>query len=158
MPAWSKSEAERQYREGAQSFDDWFRSLPKRDQDELRRQNVLPYSEQPKPDYVFQPQPNHPAFHHDPSKEEPRVEHDTFYSREKVAEFTARLLDTLAVSPSKEVRLHLELVKIALRHSSAMTNAQLAKHYRLTRAAVNLRVQKLRRALNPRKQGKKAVI
>ncbi|MFN9110839.1 MAG: hypothetical protein ACK5XN_12290, partial [Bacteroidota bacterium] len=102
--------------------------------------------------YVFQPQPNHPVFVHDPSKEEARTEHDTFYSREKVAEFTARLLDTLATSPSRDVRLHLELVRIALRDAKAMTNEALARHYRLTRAAVNLRVQKLRRALTGPKE------
>jgi hypothetical protein len=147
MGAWTKSEAEKQYREGADRFDSWFHSLPKGEQKRLRDGGVLPYAEQPKPEYVFQPQPNHPVFVHDPSKEEARTEHDTFYSREKVAEFTARLLDTLATSPSRDVRLHLELVRIALRDAKAMTNEALARHYRLTRAAVNLRVQKLRRAL-----------
>lgn len=158
MSAWTKSEAERQYREGAARFDKWFDSLPVAERKRLRDGGVLPYREQAKPEYVFNVQGSHPVFSHDPFNEKPRTEEETFISRDKVLELIGRMLETFSVSHSKEVRLHVELLKIAMRYHGAMSGVELARMYRLTRAAVNLRVQKIRRVLEPSKKGKKGRI
>ena len=148
---WTKSEAEKAYTQGAKDFDRWFYSLPPDQQELLRAKGVLPYREMAVTEYVFQVQPNAKAFHFNPWEEPERTEQDTFYSREKVREFVSLMLKSFSVSQSPEVRLHLELIKIALRMPDAMTCASLARITGMTRAGVNLQVQQIRAVMAGRR-------
>jgi hypothetical protein len=144
----SKKEAERFYRKATDEFDRWFYSHTKERQDEMRRDGVLPYAEMKADEYVFpvntfsETTVITPIY--DPNE---KAGQETFYSREKVEEFTRRLLMTLEYSHSAEVRLHFQLIRLVLRDSRAMTNDQLAKLYGMTRAGINFRVQRIRQLI-----------
>lgn len=138
-------EAGRFYSNARKTFDRWFYSHDKGTQEEMRRKGILPYREMKVNDYVFpvntesQKAVIKPIIDPTDSNDE-----ETFYSRDRVAEFTRRLLDTLAYSHSPEVRLHFQLIKLALRDAGAMTNEQLARLNGMTRAGINFRVQHIR--------------
>ena len=146
-PYWTKQQAERDYRDGAKRFDSWFFSQSTKRQKQLREGGVVPYCETPADDYVFEVRPDSKAFVFDPWNEPDRVEHDTFYSREKVRELVSRILMTLSSSASPEVRLHLELLKIALRLPDALNGEDLATITNFTRGGIHHRVQQMRQVL-----------
>lgn len=152
-----KREAEKFYRRATGEFDRWFYSQSKARQDEMRREGVIPYVEMKADEYVFpvntfsETTVITPIY--DPNE---TAGQETFYSREKVEEFTRRLLMTLEYSHSAEVRLHFQLIRLVLRDSRAMTNDQLAKHYGMTRAGINFRVQRIRQLINGEKKPSKS--
>lgn len=147
MSAWTKQTAEKAYTDGARRFDAWFYAKPKAEQEMMREKGIVPYREMPQPRHAFPIVKEHKAFSFDPWADGDRVETDTFYSREKVREFIARLLASLDTSSEPEVRLHMALVRLVLRTPDAMTNEQLGKLHGLSRQAVNLHVQKMRKTL-----------
>ena len=145
-------EYERLHNKSVKEFDQWFYKLPKAQQDELRSKNVLPYAEQLSDPYVFNyDEENRNNTVLDSTNDSANDE--TFYSREKVEEYTRRLLETLEYSHSPEVRLHFQMVRIALRDHRAMSGEVLAKLYGMTRAGINFRVQRIREIMTgkPRK-------
>ena len=154
----TQREAERFYTKATRDFDAWFYSQPKQKQAAMRLDGVLPYREMKANEYVFPVNTTSDSAVitplYDPSD---KVDSDTFYSREKVEEFTRRLLRTLEYSHSDEVRLHFELIRLVLRDSEAMTNDALAKRFNMTRAGINFRVQRIRQVISGGKDGKSCV-
>lgn len=148
-----KRDAERFYRKATTDFDKWFYAQAKGRQEEMRRDGVIPYCEMKADEYVFpvntRSETTVITSIHDAND---TAGEETFYSREKVEEFTRRLLMTLEYSHSAEVRLHFELIRLVLRDSRAMTNDELAKHYGMTRAGINFRVQRIRQLISGAKQ------
>lgn len=140
-----KQDSERWYGKATKDFDRWFYSLPKRDQDTMRAQGVLPYREMLKGRFVMEYDNERPIAMFDSENETANSE--TFYSREKVGEFVRRLLGTLERSHSPDVRLHFQLIRIVLRDPKAMDGEQLGRLFRMTRAGINHRVQKIREEL-----------
>lgn len=134
------------------AFDSWFRSQPSVKQAMLRREGVIPYREMPAERYVFEVKPESGAWAHDPWDEELRTEEDTFISRERVREIIGRVLDSLSRSPDRNVRLHLELVRMAIRTPDALSNGEICASYSLTRQAVHYRVMEMRRVLFGKKR------
>ena len=78
-------------RADARSFDRWFYSLPKRQQEQLRDANVLPYREMVQPRHVFEINPNHQAWATKP--DEQRTEVDAFISREHVGQMLRQFIE-----------------------------------------------------------------
>jgi len=154
----SKREAERFYSQATRDFDKWFYAQSRDKQEAMRRDGVIPYREMKANEYVFPVNTMSDSAVitplYDPSD---KVDSDTFYSREKVEEYTRRLLRTLEYSHSEEVRLHFELIRLVLRDSEAMTNDALAKRFNMTRAGINFRVQRIRQVLSCGKDGKYTV-
>lgn len=140
-----KQDSERWYGKATKDFDRWFYSLPKRDQDTMRSQGVLPYREMPTGRFVMEYDNERPIAMFDSENESANSE--TFYSREKVGDFVRRLLGTLERSHSPDVRLHFQLIRIVLRDPKAMDGEQLGRLFRMTRAGINHRVQKIREEL-----------
>ena len=130
------------------TFDSWFSSQPFPKQAEMRRLGVIPYREMPQDRYVFEVRPNSAAYRFDPIDDELRKEDDTFVSRERLREIVGRILDTLARSPDRTVRLHIELVRIALRTPDSLSYGDICSHYSMTRQGVHYRVKEMRRVLS----------
>lgn len=147
-----KREAERFYSKATKDFDRWFYSQPKGRQSAMRADGVLPYREMKAAEYVFPVNTMSESAVvtplHDPNDD---AGSETFYAREKVEEFTRRLLKTLEYSHSPEVRLHFELVRLVLRDAEAMTNDALSRQFGMTRAGINFRVQRIRQLLSGEK-------
>lgn len=147
-----KREAERFYSKATKDFDRWFYSQPKGRQSAMRADGVLPYREMKAAEYVFPVNTMSESAVvtplHDPNDD---AGSETFYAREKVEEFTRRLLKTLEYSHSPEVRLHFELVRLVLRDAEAMTNDALSRQFGMTRAGINFRVQRIRQLLSGHK-------
>ncbi len=143
-----KQESERWFTKARSDFDRWFFSFSKAEQMAMRAKGILPYSEMKSDEYIFPVNTESakavctPIY--DPSDP---TDSDTFYSRERVEEFTRRILDTLEYSHSPEVRLHFQLLRIVLRDHRAMDGESLAKLFGMTRAGINFRVQKIRETL-----------
>jgi hypothetical protein len=124
-------------------FDKWFFSLSKTSQDAMRKQGVIPYREMPDPrrklaplferssKFVTQDNNNH-------------EEQSQFISRERVVDVVKAILRSMSTSSSPEVRLHFELVRMALRMDDAMRGEDLGRLYNLGRAGINYRVQQMR--------------
>lgn len=137
-----------QFSERAQKqFDRWFFSLPSQEQARLRADNVLPYREQGDPRrrlcQLFT-NSNTFAYEQDDSS---RTESETFYSREKVLDILSAVLNSLSVSNDPSVRLHFEFVRTVLKANGHYDGVQIGQMYGLTKAAVNLRVLKMRKTL-----------
>ena len=137
-----------QFSERAQAqFDKWFFSLPAKDQARLRSEGVEPYREQGDPRRrLCQIFTNSTVFAYTEG-DGTRTESETFYSREKVLDILHAVLNTLSDSNDQAVRLHFEFIRTVLRAPGSLDGAQIGKLYGLTRAAINLRVLKMRSQL-----------
>lgn len=154
----TRRECERFYSKAVRDFDRWFFSLPKDRQASLRESGVRPYREDNCKHYVFPVNSESTsAVVFSPWDPKDKTEHDTFYSREKVEEFTRRLLDTLGYSLDPRVRLHFLIVKLALRMPDAIDGKRVAKLFGITKAGVSFRVQRMRQILagTPHKESPK---
>lgn len=128
-------------------FDRWFFAQSKDKQDVMREQGINPYREMGDPRRGLAPLFEKSYYFGYTQGDSAHTEAETFVSREKVAELVGRILATLAVSTSPEVRLHVELLKVALRTHDALNGEQLGKLYDLGRAGINYRVQRMREVL-----------
>ena len=144
----TRRECERFYSKAVRDFDRWFFSLTKDRQAALRESGVRPYREDVCKHYVFPVNSESTtAVVFSPWDPNDDKDNDTFYSREKVEEFTRRLLDTLSYSLDPRVRLHFLIVKIALRMPDAIDGKRVAKLFGITKAGVSFRVQRMRQIL-----------
>ena len=126
----------------ARSFDRWFYSLPKRQQEQLRDSNVIPYREMVQPRHIFEINPNHQAWATKP--EEPRVETDAFISREHVGEMLKAFVDALARTDDLRFRRHVELVRWSLALPGCLSAPVIAKMYGITKQALHKRAAAIR--------------
>lgn len=129
-------------------FDDWFDSLSKAEQANLRAQDppIIPYRELPLPRYSFPVYANDTKFATaDPRRidEQRAVIDDTWVTKERVQEIICDILSMLGASPDKVVQHHFDLVRIILQTTDAPTQVDLAKRMGLTKQAVSFRAKKL---------------
>ena len=88
----------------ARSFDAWFFSLPKAQQDKLRDGGVLPYREMVQPRRVCEVQSWRRIWNS--TEPEQRVETDSFISREHVGSMLKSFIDALALTDDFNLRRH----------------------------------------------------
>ena len=129
----------------ARSFDRWFYSLSKREQEQLRDANVLPYREMVQPRHVFEINPNHQAWATKP--EEPRVETDAFISRDHVGLMLKAFVDALAMTDDYRFRRHVELVRWTLELPGCLSAPDIAMMYGITKQALHKRAEQIRSTL-----------
>ena len=129
----------------ARSFDRWFYSLPKRQQEQLRDANVLPYREMVQPRHVFEINPNHQAWATKP--DEQRTEVDAFISREHVGQMLRQFIDALAHTDNFRFRRHVELTRWALAMPGCLSAPVIARMYGITKQALHKRAAAIRSAL-----------
>ena len=132
-------------RADARSFDRWFYSLPKRQQEQLRDANVLPYREMVQPRHVFEINPNHQAWATKP--DEQRTEVDAFISREHVGQMLRQFIDALAHTDNFRFRRHVELTRWALALPGCLSAPVIARMYGITKQALHKRAAAIRSAL-----------
>ena len=132
-------------RADARSFDRWFYSLPKRQQEQLRDANVLPYREMVQPRHVFEINPNHQAWATKP--DEQRTEVDAFISREHVGQMLRQFIDALAHTDNFRFRRHVELTRWALALPGCLSAPVIARMYGITKQALHKRAAAIRAAL-----------
>ena len=97
----------------AKSFDAWFFSQPKKEQERMRENGVLPYREMVPSKHVFAIDPNNRAWATTDAPVE-RTEVDAFISRDHVGVMLRAFIDALACSDSFAFRRHVELIRWAL--------------------------------------------
>jgi len=131
----------------AKSFDAWFYSLTKKEQDKLRDGGVLPYKEMWKPSRVFEIKENHNAWSSD-NVPDHRTETDNFVTRECVGQLLKSFIDALAFTNNYSFRRHVELVRWALELPGRMPSRNLADMYGLSHEWVQKRARKIREAVN----------
>ena len=139
----------------AKSFDAWFYSLTKKEQDKLRDGGVLPYKEMWKPSRVFEIKENHSAWSTDNLPDQSlfgfkstRTETDNFVTRECVGQLLKSFIDALAFTNNYSFRRHVELVRWALELPGRMPSRNLADMYGLSHEWVQKRARKIREAVN----------
>lgn len=127
-------------------FDTWFFSQPKKSQADLRAQGVIPYREMPDPRRKLAPlfEKSSKFVTHDTAQHEEQAQ---FISRDRVLDLVRAILKSMSTSASPEVRLHFELVRMALRMDDAMRGEDLGRLYNLGRAGINYRVQQMRESI-----------
>ena len=127
-------------------FDAWFFGLPKKSQADLRAQGVIPYREMPDPRRKLAPlfEKSSKFVTHDTAQHEEQAQ---FISRDRVLDLVRAILKSMSTSASPEVRLHFELVRMALRMEDAMRGEDLGRLYNLGRAGINYRVQQMRESI-----------
>ena len=86
----------------ARSFDAWFVSQPKKVQDKMRENGVLPYREMVPSKHVFDIDPNHPAWA-TRDGQLVRTEVDAFISRDHVGVMLKAFIDALAYSDNFQI-------------------------------------------------------
>jgi len=131
----------------AKSFDAWFYSLTKKEQDKLRDGGVLPYKEMWKPSRVFEIKENHNAWSSE-NVPDHRTETDNFVTRECVGQLLKSFIDALAFTNNYSFRRHVELVRWALELPGRMPSRNLADMYGLSHEWVQKRARKIREAVN----------
>ena len=141
--------------EEARSFDVWFFSQSKKNQEKMRNAGVLPYREMVQSRHVFKVKDEHVRWMHDSviAAREQHVEVDTFISRDHVGVMLKAFIDALAMSGSMEIRRHVELVRWALSLPGCMSSRMIAKMYGLTHEAMRKRARVIQLAVNSDAQG-----
>ena len=130
----------------AKSFDKWFYSLPRKQQDKLRDCGVLPYREMRKaPDQVFPVLADHKAWATFDGKE--RTESDSFISRDHVGRMLKGFIDALAMTDSLPFRRHVELVRWALGLPGALSSRQIGKMHGLSHEMIRIKAKAIRSAV-----------
>ena len=144
----------------AKSFDAWFFKQPKKDQDKMRENGVLPYCEMVPSKHVFEINPNHPAwgtkdgisaslrYQLDTERENQRTETETFISRDHVGVMLKAFIDAIAVSNSMAFRRHVELVRWALSMPGSLDSRTIGKMHRRSHFWVRWEAKKIRNAVN----------
>jgi hypothetical protein len=131
----------------AKTFDDWFFKQPKKAQDKMRENGVLPYREMVPSKHVFDIDPNHPAWAHtdNPSI---RTEVDSFISRDHVGVMLKAFIDAIAYSNSMEFRRHVELVRWALSLPGCLDSRTIGKMHGISHFTMRYRARKIMRLVN----------
>ena len=130
----------------ARSFDKWFYALPRKQQDKLRDNGVLPYREMRKaPDQVFPVLADHKAWATFDGKE--RTEQDSFISRDHVGRMLKGFIDALSMTDDMRFRRHVELVRWALGLPGAMSSRQIGKLYGLSHEMIRIKAKAIRSAV-----------
>jgi hypothetical protein len=140
----------------ARSFDAWFFSQPKKVQDKMREQGVLPYREMTQSRHVFSIDPNHPSWSSDADKTrnmqvgeiQSRTEVDTFISREHVGVMLKAFMDAIAHSDSMAFRRHVELCRWALSLPGCLSSRLIGKMYGRSHFWMRTRAREIQRAVN----------
>ena len=132
-------------RHEAKSFDKWFDSLPRKQQDKLRDSGVIPYREMVQSRHVFRVEPEHPRWSSDLNAPDPiRVERDEFISREQVGIMLKSFIDALAVTNDMKFRRHVELIRWALRLPGRLPAPHIARMFGITKQALHKRASAVR--------------
>ena len=127
----------------ARSFDRWFFSLPRKQQEKLRDSGVLPYREMRKsPDYVFEVKPDHKDWATKDNQE--RTEVDSFISREHVGQMLKAFIDALAMTDDLRFRRHVELIRWALNLPGCLSARQIGKMHGLSHEMIRLKAKAIR--------------
>ena len=131
----------------ARSFDRWFFSQPKKVQEKMRENGVLPYREMVPSKHVFEVDPNHRAWATKDGDGQ-RTEVDAFISRDHVGVMLKAFIDGLAVTDSFYFRRHVELVRWALSLPGCLSSRQIAKMYGRSHEAMRKRARTIQLAVN----------
>lgn len=127
----------------ARSFDRWFYSLPRKQQEKMRDAGVLPYREMRKsPDHVFPVIADHKAWSTRDNQE--RTEVDSFISREHVGQMIKAFIDALSLTNSMAFRRHVELIRWALNLPGCLSARQIGKMHGLSHEMIRLKAKAIR--------------
>jgi hypothetical protein len=140
----------------AKSFDQWFFSQPKKVQDNMREQGVLPYREMVQPRHIFSIDDNHPSWSSDTDKTrnmhlgeiQIRTEVDAFISREHVGVMLRAFIDAIAATNDFKFRRHVELVRWALSLPGCLSSRTIAKMYGRSHFWTRARAKEIQRLVN----------
>ncbi len=140
----------------AKSFDAWFFSQPKKVQDKMREQGVLPYREMVQSRHVFDIDPNHPSWSSDTDKTRNmqmgeihvRTEVDSFISREHVGVMLKAFIDAIAATDDFKFRRHVELVRWALSLPGCLSSRSIGQMYKRSHFWTRARAREIQRAVN----------
>ena len=131
----------------AKSFDAWFFSLPKPQQDKLREGGVLPYREMVQPRRVCEVQSWRRIWNS--TEQEARVETDSFISRDHVGSMLKAFIDALALTDDFNLRRHVELTRWALDLPGCLPAPDIARMYGVTKQAIHKRAKQMRDQFTP---------
>ena len=131
----------------AKSFDAWFFSQPKKSQEKMRENGVLPYREMVPSKHVFAIDPNNRAWATTDAPVE-RTEVDAFISRDHVGVMLRAFIDALACSDSFAFRRHVETVRWALSLPGCLDSRTIGKMYGRSHFWMRSRAKEIQRAVN----------
>ena len=140
----------------AKSFDAWFFSQPKKSQEKMRENGVLPYREMSQSRHVFQVDPNHPSWSTDRDKTRSmiagemssRTEVEAFISRDHVGVMLKGFIDALAATDNFAFRRHVETVRWALSLPGCLDSRTIGKMYGRSHFWMRSRAKEIQRAVN----------
>ena len=130
----------------ARSFDRWFFSQPKKVQEKMRENGVLPYREMVPSKHVFEVDPNHRAWATKDGDGQ-RTEVDAFISRDHVGVMLKAFIDAIALTDSFAFRRHVELVRWALSLPGCLSSRQIASMYGKSHFWARGRAREIQRAI-----------
>lgn len=131
----------------ARSFDAWFFSQPKKVQEKMRENGVLPYREMAQSRHVFDIDPNHPAWATKDS-DSVRKETDAFISRDHVGIMLKAFMDALAATDNFAFRRHVELIRWALSLPGCLPSRMIGRMYGRSHFWMRARAKEIQRAVN----------
>jgi hypothetical protein len=146
----------------AKSFDAWFFAQPKKVQEKMRENGVLPYREMSQPRHVFEIKENHTdwtKFNKDGissslryqlelEREKQRTEVDAFISRDHVGIMLKAFMDAIAHSDSMAFRRHVELCRWALSLPGCLSSRLIGKMYGRSHFWMRARAKEIQRTVN----------
>ena len=131
----------------AKSFDAWFFAQPKKVQEKMRENGVLPYAEMAQPRHVFNIDPNHPSCATKDGDKE-RTEVDAFISRDHVGVMLKAFMDALACTDNFAFRRHVELIRWALSLPGCLSSRLIGKMYGRSHFWMRARAKEIQRTVN----------
>jgi hypothetical protein len=131
----------------AKTFDAWFFSQPKKQQEKMRELGVLPYREMVPSKHVFSVDANHPAW---ATKEadKMRTEVDAFISRDHVGIMLKAFIDALAATDNFAFRRHVELIRWALSLPGCLDSRTIGRMYGRSHFWMRARAKEIQRQVN----------
>ena len=132
----------------AKSFDAWFFSQPKKAQEKMRENGVLPYREMSQPRHVFSIDANHPKWAFNPTEDKHRTEVEAFISRDHVGVMLKGFIDALAATDNFAFRRHVETVRWALSLPGCLDSRTIGKMYGRSHFWMRSRAKEIQRAVN----------
>jgi hypothetical protein len=146
----------------AKSFDAWFFSQPKKLQDKMRENGVLPYREMSQSRHVFEIKENHTdwtKFNKDGisnslryqleiEREKQRTETEAFISRDHVGVMLKGFIDALAATDNFPFRRHVETVRWALSLPGCLDSRTIGRMYGRSHFWLRSRAKEIQRAVN----------